>query len=91
MEPIAVIGFGSVLPGAVNSEEYSHATLCGESGIYNYDEIDPHFLSDCYSEGEIRPNKTYSRLCGIVPDKILDQACIQAEVISHNSNESISD
>lgn len=80
MEPIAIIGFGSVLPGATDSDKYWQAIQSGISGIYNYDVVDPHFLSDCYSDGPIRTNKTYSRLCGTVTDEALEQARIRAGV-----------
>ncbi|QCN99925.1 acyltransferase domain-containing protein (plasmid) [Azospirillum argentinense] len=80
MEPIAIVGFGSVLPGATDSDAYWAATLNGISGIYNYDAVDPHFLEDCFSDGPIRVNKTYSRLCGTIPHATLDQAAARRQV-----------
>ncbi len=74
MEAIAIVGYGSVLPGSENNEQYWHNTEHGKSGIYNYDESDPHFLTDYYSEGAVLSNKTYSRLCGIISESSLDAA-----------------
>ncbi len=80
MEPIAIIGFGLTLPGATNSVDYWQNMLAGTSSIYHYDTIDPHFLEDCYSEGAIRVNKTYSTLCGTLTDAILEQAADKAAI-----------
>lgn len=77
IEPIAIIGFGAVLPSALDSDKYWYNTEQGISGIFNYEEIDQHFLTDFFSEGKVEKNKTYSRLCGTIDESLLDAAMVE--------------
>lgn len=74
MEPLAIIGYGAVLPSATDSEQYWFNMERGINGVYNYSDIDPHFIEDCYSEGEVKVGKTYSELCGYITPESLEQA-----------------
>ncbi|MDZ4079994.1 MULTISPECIES: type I polyketide synthase [Hydrocarboniphaga] len=73
MEPVAIVGYGCVLPGALDSDEYWMNILEGRCTISRCDAVDPFFLEDLYNEEAVTVDKTYSPLAGYVDETLLDQ------------------
>ncbi|HTV74548.1 MAG TPA: beta-ketoacyl synthase N-terminal-like domain-containing protein, partial [Candidatus Acidoferrales bacterium] len=73
LEPIAIVGYGCVLPGALNAERFWDHLLDGTGSVISCETFDPHF-GDFYTERVVTPNRTYSKLMGYVDDEALDVA-----------------
>lgn len=71
-EAMAIVGYGCVVPGALDAREFWDRLLDGRSGVVGCDSIDPHF-ADFYAEGGVTPNRTYSKLMGYVEDSRLEE------------------
>ena len=69
--PIAIIGMSCRFPGAENLNQYWQMLSEGKSGI---SEVPPHRLDSelFYSAEKGVMGKTYSRLCGLVPERPID-------------------
>ena len=69
--PVAIVGIGSVLPGASDPDHYWRNIMEGVSGIIDLASV-TSFAEDFVSPGDVRPDKTYSTLGGYAGDARYD-------------------
>ena len=65
LEPIAVIGIGAIMPGALNKDEFWQNIIQGKNSIIEVpkDRWDPDLF---YSADRTQPDKTYSKIGGFI-------------------------
>ena len=65
LEPIAVIGIGAIMPGALNKEEFWQNIVHGKNCITEVppEKWDPALF---YSSDRTQPDKTYSKIGGFI-------------------------
>ncbi len=65
LEPIAVIGIGAIMPGALNKEEYWQNIINGKNCITEVPK-EKWDSSLFYSADRTAPDKTYSKIGGFI-------------------------
>ena len=65
LEPIAIIGIGAIMPGALNKDEFWQNIIQGKNSIIEVpkDRWDPDLF---YSADRTQPDKTYSKIGGFI-------------------------
>lgn len=69
-EAYAIVGYGCVLPGAANSDEFRQLLRDGRSGIIDMRTVDPSYI-DFFGDGQDGVPTSYSALAGRVDDAAL--------------------